>query len=224
MTDKTGLLDWRRLKMSQSMQRKEFPAYLLYLSRKESFEDIIKSGILPLNETKKKNLLSGSFADADVQERRERKSYYFSDAKSYNLHDVVPLYFKAKTPTLSVRRDQQENLFFCKVSPLKLISDPKIAFAFTDGNAASDITSSYYDLKKLDKLKWKVIHAEFWNDHADGKRIRNSEFLIFPKIEIKYIFEFSVNNQKLKEKFKNILLKNSIKIPVLVDEGCFFTT
>ena len=73
MTDKTGLLDWRRLKMSQSMQRKEFPAYLLYLSRKESFEDIIKSGILPLNETKKKNLLSGSFADADVQERRERK-------------------------------------------------------------------------------------------------------------------------------------------------------
>ena len=224
MIDKAKLLNWRKSQISQSMKRNEFPPYLLYLSRKESFESIVKNGILPQNETKKKNLLSSSFADLDVQEKREGKSYYLSDTKSHNLHDVVPLYFKARTPTLSVIREQQENLFFCKVSLQKLILDPKIAFAFTDGNAASDYTSSYYDLKKLDKLKWKVIHSEFWNDHVDGKRIRNSEFLIFPKIEMKYIFEFSVNNQKLKEKFKNILLKNSIKIPVVVDERCFFTT
>ena len=224
MIDKAKLLNWRKLQINQSMKRNEFPPYLLYLSRKESFGSIVKNGILPQNEAKKKHLLSGSFADIGVQERRERKSYYLSDTKSYNLHDVVPLYFKAQTPTLSARREQQENLFFCKVSPLKLISDPKIAFAFTDGNAASDYTSSYYDLKKLGKLNWKVIHSEFWNDNVDGKRIRNSEFLIFPKIEIKYIFEFSVNNQKLKEEFENILLKNSIKIPVTVDERCFFIT
>ena len=73
-------------------------------------------------------------------------------------------------------------------------------------------------------LNWEIINSEFWNDKVDGKRIRNSEFLIYPKIEIKYISEFSVNNQKLKEEFKNILLKNSIKIPVAVDERCFFIT
>ena len=224
MIDKAKLLDWRKLQINQSTKRNEFPPYLLYLSRKESFGSIVKNGILPQNEAKKKHLLSGSFADIGVQERREKKSYYLSDTKSYNLHDVVPLYFKAQTPTLSAIREQQENLFFCKVSPLKLISDPKIAFAFTDGNAASDNTSPYYDLKKLGKLNWKAIHSEFWNDNVDGKRIRNSEFLIFPKIEIKYIFEFSVNNQKLKEKFENILIKNSIKIPVAVDERCFFIT
>ena len=221
MSDKTQLTKWR---ISKIIQCKEFPPYLFYLSKKENFKSIIKNGILSQNKMKKQSLSSGSFADIDVQDLRKRITMYISNRKQYNLHDLVPLYFKALTPTLSVIRKQQENLFFCKVSPLKLISDPKIAFAFTDGNAASDITRSYYDLKKLDKLKWKVIHAEFWNDHADGKRIRNSEFLIFPKIEMKYIFEFSVNNQKLKEKFKNILLKNSIKIPVLVDEGCFFTT
>ena len=135
---------------------------------------------------------------------------------------MVPLYFKAQTPTLSVRREQQENLFFCKVSILKLISNPKIAFAFTDGNAASDNTRSYYDLKKLDKLKWGVINSEFWTNKKDGKRIRNAEFLIYPKIEIEYIFEFSVNNQKLKEESEDILLKNSIKIPVTIDKRCFF--
>ena len=101
---------------------------------------------------------------------------------------MVPLYFKAQTPTLSERREQQENLFFCKVSILKLIST-KIAFAFTDGNAASDNTRSYYDLKKLDKLKWGVINSEFWTDKKDGKRIV-AEFLIYPKIEIEYILSF----------------------------------
>ena len=137
---------------------------------------------------------------------------------------MVPLYFKAQTPTLSAIREQQENLFFCKVSILKLISDPKIAFAFTDGNAASEYTRSYYDLKKLNELKWEVINSEFWTDKKDGKRIRNAEFLIYPKIKIEYIFEFSVNNQKLKAESENILLKNSIKIPVTVDERCFFIT
>ena len=29
--------------------------------------------------------------------------------------------------------------------------------------------------------------SSIWNDKQDGKRIRNSEFLIFPKIETKYI-------------------------------------
>ena len=222
MIDKTKLLNWRKSTINKSIKRNEFPPYLLYLSRKESFGSIVKNGILPQNEAKKKNLISGSFADISVQERREGKSYYLSDAKSYNLHDVVPLYFKAQTPTLSVRREQQENLFFCKVSILKLISNPKIAFAFTDGNAASDDTRSYYDLKKLDKLKWEVINSEFWTDKKDGKRIRNAEFLIYPKIEIEYIFEFSVNNQKLKEESEDILLKNSIKIPVTIDKRCFF--
>ncbi len=224
MIDKAKLLNWRKSQINQSMKRNEFPPYLLYLSRKESFESIVKNGILPQNETKKKNLLSSSFADLDVQEKREGKSYYLSDTKSHNLHDVVPLYFKARTPTLSVIREQQENLFFCKVSLQKLILDPKIAFAFTDGNAASDYTSSYYDLKKLDKLNWVVINSEFWTDKKDGKRIRNAEFLIYPKIKIEYVFEFSANNQKLKEKFEDILLKNSIKIPVTIDKRCFFET
>ena len=67
MIDKTNLLNWRKSKIDQSMKRNEFPPYLLYLSRKESFGSIVKNGILPQNEAKKKNLISGSFADIGVQ-------------------------------------------------------------------------------------------------------------------------------------------------------------
>ena len=221
MSDKTQLAKWRQSKI---VQCKEFPPYLLYLSKKENFESIIKNGILPQNETKKKSLSSGSFADIGVQDLRDRVTIYISNNNQYNLHDLVPLYFKALTPTLSVIRKQQENLFFCKVSSQKLISDTSKEFAFTDGNAASGFTNSYHSLNNLAKLNWEVINSEFWTDKEDGKRIRNAEFLIYPKIEIKYIFEFSVNNQKLKEKFETILLKKSIKIPVTIDKRCFFTT
>ena len=221
MSDKTQLTKWR---ISKIIQCKEFPPYLFYLSKKENFKSIIKNGILSQNKMKKQSLSSGSFADIDVQDLRKRITIYISNSKQCNLHDLVPLYFKALTPTLSVIRKQQEDLFFCKVSSRKLISDTSKEFAFTDGNAASGLTSSYHSLNNLAKLNWKVINSEFWTDKEDGKRIRNAEFLIYPKIEIEYIFEFSVNNQKLKEELEDILLKNSIKIPVTIDKRCFFTT
>ena len=55
MSDKTQLAKWRKSKI---VQCKEFPPYLLYLSKKENFESIIKNGILPQNETKKKGNFS----------------------------------------------------------------------------------------------------------------------------------------------------------------------
>ena len=42
------------------------------------------------------------------------------------------------------------------------------------------------------------------------------------KIEIKYISEFVVNNNDLKNTFEIELNKKSIKIPVKVDKFCFF--
>jgi hypothetical protein len=219
MNNKENLASWRKKKIAEF---KPFPKYLLYLSRKQNFKSIIENGILPHNQTKDKKLKSQSFADVDVQELRSRIDVHISGEKKYNLHDLVPLYFQALTPTLSVIRKHQEDLFFCKISSQNLISDTKIDFAFTDGNAASLETIKYRSLNSLKKLNWTIINSEFWNDKVDGKRIRNSEFLIYPKIEIKYISEFSVNNQKLKQEFENELLKKSLKIPVTIDNKCFF--
>tara|TARA_B100001964_G_scaffold214181_1_gene251601 strand:- start:358 stop:1038 length:681 start_codon:yes stop_codon:yes gene_type:complete len=219
MNNKENLASWRKKKIAEF---KPFPKYLLYLSRKQNFKSIIENGILPHNQTKDKKLKSQSFADVDVQELRSRIDVHISGEKKYNLHDLVPLYFQALTPTLSVIRKHQEDLFFCKISSQNLISDTKIDFAFTDGNAASLETIKYRSLNSLKKLNWTIINSEFWNDKVDGKRIRNSEFLIYPKIEIKYISEFSVNNQKLKQEFENELQKKSLKIPVTIDNNCFF--
>ena len=140
-----------------------------------------------------------------------------SDRTRRNLHDLVPLYFTPKTPTLYARQNNQYNFFFSKISSIKIISDLKKNFAFTDGNAASDLTKQYWNLKNLPKLKWDIILAESWADKEDGKRIRNAEFLIHSNIEIKFITEFIVLNPDLKIKFEKILEKKNIKIPVNKD-------
>ena len=219
MNNKTGLTNWRKKTINEC---KAFPKYLFYLSKKQNFKSIIENGILPQNEAKDKKLKSQSFADVDVQKLRSEIYIYISNSSKKNLHDLVPLYFPAKTPTLSKIREQQNEIFFCKILSQNLILDPKVDFAFTDGNAASLITAKYHDLKNLNKLNWTIINSDFWNDKVDGKRIRNSEFLIYPKIEIRYISEFSVYSQKLKQEFEGELIKKSIKIPVTIDTKCFF--
>ena len=219
MNNKKNLADWRRKKISEF---KAFPKYLLYMSSKQNFKSIIENGILPLNKTKNEKFKSKSFADVDVQKRRSSRTVHISGNRKYNLHDLVPLYFQARTPTLSKIRKNQDELFFCKILSQNLISNTNKDFAFTDGNAASEDTSVYRSLNSLNKLNWTIINSEFWNDKADGKRIRNSEFLIYPKIEVEYITEFSVNNDKLKLEFDIELKKKSIKIPVTIDKKCFF--
>ena len=205
---------WRKTTVENC---KKFPKFLYYLSSKENFESIITNGIISKNEIKKKNVNYKSFAENEVQKRRSTIDINISDRTRRNLHDLVPLYFTPKTPTLYARQNSQYNFFFSKISSIKIISDSKKNFAFTDGNAASDLTKQYWNLKNLPKLKWDIILAESWADKEDGKRIRNAEFLIHSNIEIKFISEFIVLNSDLKIKFEKILEKKNIKIPVNKD-------
>ena len=71
-------------------------------------------------------------------------------------------------------------------------------------------------------MNWKIINGDSWHDKPDGKRIRNAEFFIKCNIEKEYIFEFSVNNENLKDDLKKILIEKQIKIPVTIDNRCFF--
>ena len=217
MNNKKHLADWRRKKISEF---KAFPKYLSYMSKKKNFKSIIENGILPQNKANK--IGYESFADNEVQKLRSSISLYISGNKKKKLHDLVPLYFTPKTPTSSRIREDQNNIFFCKISSIKLITDINKDFAFTDGNAASLDTRKYYSLHSLNKLNWKIINGDSWHDKPDGKRIRNSEFLIYPSIEIKYISEFVVNNNDLMNTFEIELNRKSIKIPVKVDKFCFF--
>lgn len=193
--------------------------YISYID--PNVENFIKYGILSRNIVKEWNLDSRSFAPEGVLERRHKKIIRLTDLKSYKVDDLVPLYLTPKTPTFYARRKLQDTMFFAVVQSY-ILSDDEIDFAFSDGNAASENTKFYYSLNNLDKIPWDVIRSDSWTKFNDGKRKRNSEFLIYPRVPIKRIWKFVVNNIKSKSDIDNIKRRYGVDIEVKVDQSLFF--
>jgi len=197
--------------------------YFCYFSHIDNIENIIKYGILPLNEVKRRELKYKSLAEPGVQERRDKKEgVILTDGKPpYKLHKLVPLYLTPKTPTLYAIRKHQDNIFFLVIQP-SILCDDEIKFAFSDGNAASKDTEFYNRLNKLNKIPWDIIKADSWDMIPGGRRKRCSEFLIYPRVPMNRILKFVVNNSKSKSHIDNIKIKYGIEIGTKIDPQYFF--
>lgn len=211
-------------RLKQWIQKKllEFGIHnLYYFSHLKNFESILKNGILSKNEILRINIGHKSFAEESVQNRRDPKIINLTGEISANLHDLVPLYLTSKTPTLSARREMQNDIFFAVIQS-RLLFDDDIEYAFTDGNAASMDTKFYYSLNKLSEIPWSVIKAPYWNDFADGKRKRNAEFLIYPKISVERIDKILINNEQSKKYIDEVINRLKMNIKTECQPAYFF--
>ena len=214
-----NLKKWRIEKLNQCPN---FPKYLYYFSNLDNIDSIVKSGILPKNYIIKENIPSESFANLKVQKLRKNTQCQISNKEIKYIHDLVPLYLNPKTPTLFSRRNIQDDIFFCLINSKNLLSDIDVNFAFTDGNATNLSTKFYYNLSNLNNLNWDIIKGEWWNDKTDGKRIRNAEFLIYPKIKVKYIEFISCRRHGTIDRLRPYIINQSIKLNV--NKDLFFDT
>jgi hypothetical protein len=186
-----------------------------YFSLVDNIESIIKNGILSKNIIKYNNIKYCSFSNEEVQKRREQKFIYINN-KKLNLHDFVPVYLVPKTPTLYVRKNLQDKIFFAVINS-NIIAASNIDFVFTDGNAACYKTRFYKLLRDLNKIEWEVIWNDSWTCFEDGKRKRNAEFLIYPQIYVNYIKKIVVNNPNNFSYIQNILNKYNENIQLEID-------
>jgi hypothetical protein len=178
-TNKDGILDNYRID------------YLYHMTEVSNLPNIFKHGLLSHNEAHSKGLNQTDIALQDVNQRRASKKPIYG----ISLHNFVPMYFNPKNPMLFRRKDLQQNIVIIAIDRRAIYQDKSM---FSDGNAASDSTAFYNDLSKLDKLNWSCIRNDFWNDYPDGKRVKCSETLTFPKITIKHIHKIYCNNIKTK--------------------------
>lgn len=193
-----------------------------YFTYTENLKSILEYGILPKNEVIRRGLKYQSFAEETVQARRHYRHIILTNNNKYTIHDVVPVYLIPKTPTLSARRNQQEQIIFIRIIA-SILRDDAIDFAFTDGNAASKDSRIFNDLNQLSELPWEVLRWNvYWQDFPDGKRKRNSEFMIFPRVTINYISEFGVSNADTLHYARNILTNNNCRKIVKIQHEWFF--
>ncbi len=182
---------------------------------------ILQHGVLPKNEADRRGLQYRSFAEETVQARRHQRTIHLSNQKRYTIHDVVPVYLCPKTPTLFVRRTLQAELVFLRIQSFILL-DEGVEFAFTDGNAASEQSNYFLELNHLDQIPWGVIRALYWNEYPDGRRKRNSEFLIYPSIPVGRIWDLGVVTETARTRVQAILNEHNSRLFVSVKRIWFF--
>ena len=211
-----SLAEWRKKRLEAKNIK-----FLYNFSNIENLPSIIKNGILPKNFVNRSCIKTSSFAEESVQERRHNKTVKLSDKSQVNLHDLVPLYFTPKTPTLYARKDLQSKIFFVEIS-VSLIYEEANNFSFTDGNAGSDSTQFFRNLNDISSLPLEVINAEYWNNFEDGRRKRCAEFLVYPKVDAKYINKFVVINNEALSICKDIIRgESNCNIPIDIDLNFF---
>lgn len=211
-----SLSDWRKSKLYQHGITEFF-----YFSMIENLESFLKYGILPKNEIIKRAWNYYSFAEQSVQDRRHIREIIISDHTKVTIHDLVPVYLVPRTPTLSVRRDCQDRIFFVVINA-DILTEENTQFAFSDGNAASKETRIFKSLHHIKYIPWDVLKADYWNEFPDGKRKRNAEFLIFPLVDQKHFKRIVIRNPSLQSYCKNLVQKLELSIEVIVDNSYFF--
>jgi hypothetical protein len=101
--------------------------------------------------------------------------------------DYVGFYFGSPSPMLyrihtgwNVRQVDQCNVAYL-VSTAQAVADAGRPFVFSDGHGLAAFTSWFDDLRKLDRLDWPTIYAEWWRDTPDDmdrQRRKQAEFLV----------------------------------------------
>ena len=115
---------------------------------------------------------------------------------------------------LFLRKILSDDLIIIGVSSDTMLYDTCL---FTDGNAASRLTSIYENLTNLSKLDWGCIKGEYWTDFQDGKRKKCSEVLILDQIPIDRINRIITNNQNME-----IQVQSICQLKTVIDQSYYF--
>ncbi len=135
------------------------------------------------------------------------------------IHDYVPFYFNSLSPMLYAIKcgnvpgvNLQDIIFF--QSTAHTVEVAGAPFVFTDGHAIMALTDFYNDLADLGELPWEIIHAQYWNDYLDGKRLRQSEFLVYKHFSWNLVERIGVYNQNM-QNYVQSMLQNALYIPAV---------
>lgn len=189
--------------------------YLYHITSIRNLKSIFQHGILSHNEAYQQKLIQEDISMDEVQRRRRCA---VDSIFSCPIHDYASLYFNARNPMLSKKRELRQTLVVLGVDPAVLAADRTV---FTDGNAGSDSTLFYHDLLDLDKVPWAVLNAQYWTDYEDGKRQRCAEALIYPRVEATQIRSMFVLSDEAAMAAKRET-PHGVNLDVHVKPGMFF--
>ncbi|KAF3978439.1 MAG: DUF4433 domain-containing protein [Methylococcales symbiont of Iophon sp. n. MRB-2018] len=201
------------------------PTEIYHFTHIDNLSGLINTGaILCKNEMTKDNVVYKSSAFNSVQEQRQTHPVPVSP--NGTIHDYVPFYFNSLSPMLYIIKDrnidgvEMQDLVFFK-STAQTVENSSCKFVFTDGHGIMMLSEYYNDLASLDKIPWNVVNARYWNVFPDGRRLRQSEFLVYNKFAWSLVQTIGVYNSNILNKIK-ILVNGLTHQPDVEIKGNWF--
>jgi len=177
------------------------------------------------SEIKTRSIETQGIAYEAIKQRRARRPV--PTCQQGYLSDYVPFYFAPRSPMLyAIHCGTVENYQEGQSSVLHLVSkvetviEKQLPFTFTNGHAEMMPTEFYESLDDIDKIDWKLMKAEFWNDTEDDinrKWRRQAEFLVHNHFPIELVAGIGVVSEEIKSQVEEILriFKKEITVAVL---------
>lgn len=207
------------------------PTPICHLTHWKHLSSILSAGgLLSYHEMKRRGMNYCNIAHNSVQDQREDKMVF--GAKGGCLHDYVPFHFGPKPPMLLTISSGNVQGYTEGQSPLiYLVSNAQavevagLSFAFTDGHAIMAFTEFFFDLARLDRIDWPVIHGKWWNDTPecpDRKRRRQAEFLVHQQFPVSLISEIAVFDAGIEAQVLGILRSSGLNVPVQIRRNWYY--
>jgi len=213
--------DFKRFSFSSSEQdyiRRYKIYYLFHFTHRNNLDQILRRGLLSKNKLAAEKIQYTSIADEGVQQRRSSIDFHLYGRIHKPIHDCVPLYISWRTPTLYKVLHEgaivPQDIVYILVNIYSIL---RKNYCFTDGNAASDYTKQYVLISNLDKLDWNAIKSDQWEGDREKKRKKNSEFLVYPKVEIRDFYKLIVYDDSVKNEVENLLRASHLDLEVNAD-------
>ncbi len=144
------------------------------------------------------------------------------------LGDYVPFYFGGHSPMLlniktgfrGIRQRPQKDIIFVICSIGSIIKQCPDRWCFTDGHAKKHITAFFNSIDDLNKVDWKTVAMQYWNDcdeDWDRMRKKQAEFLVKDYVPAACIQCIVVFDEQRKVQVEEIVQRSGLHIPVKID-------
>ncbi|KDC48460.1 type II toxin-antitoxin system toxin DNA ADP-ribosyl transferase DarT [Pseudoalteromonas fuliginea] len=191
------------------MAQVPLPTPIYHFTHISNLSSLISSGgVICKNGVDSSSIIYRSAAYDSVQGHRE--IFKVPVAPGGLIHDYVPFYFNSRSPMLfAVHRGNipgvsMSEVVFFKTTAQTIEGAGKL-FVFTDGHGIMDLTDYYNNLNELSEVPWDVVNAKYWTNFVDGRRLRQSEFLVHSKLDWELIETIGVYNQIMKDRVEGLI-------------------
>ncbi|MCX4025176.1 DUF4433 domain-containing protein [Endozoicomonas sp. SM1973] len=199
------------------------PTSIFHFTHISNLSNIVKVGaILCKNRV---NTQYTSAANAEIQ--NQRNTYQVPVPPYGCIHDYVPFYFNSLSPMLyTIKQGNIQGVTMEKMvvfqTTVQIVQQNTKLFVFTDGHSIMGLTDYYNDVRELSKLDWQIINAKYWKNFPDGKRIRQSEFMIHDEFNLNLVQSIGVHNLDMVKQVLQVIGQKQYTINVAVRPDWFF--